>query len=157
MASLNTSQTAVFQFKTIWQKYLKSLENSDNLVVLQAVKQASLASFQDGILKLQCNSPVVATQIKHQAPSIISFINQNHEFANKPEIEIKKIEVQVKPLQVNSKSATEEQRKLCNRNVDEKTPELLDKLSSNIKSEKLAESLKKLAETMKNNSHEELE
>lgn len=151
MASLNTAQTAVFQLKPIWQRYLKSLKNLSNSSFLATVEQVSLASFQSGTLKLQCQSPTIATQVKHQVPTIIDFLNQTLCAEGNKNVCIERIEIQVKPYQAKSLNSAKELSKKCHRTVDPNAPLLIDQLSSNINSEQLATSLKKLADTLKNN------
>lgn len=150
MASLNTAQTAVFQLKPIWRKYLKSLENHNNSAFLQVIEKVSLASFQSGTLKLQCQSSTIATQVKHQVPTIIDFLNQNLSAEGNKNVCVERVEIQVKPYQTKTLNSAQELSQKCHRTVDPNAPLLIDQLSSNINSEELATSLKKLADTLKN-------
>ena len=161
---LGESQTALIELTPIWQTFIR--QHLPNWVIDSAVPNndlaisAELTSYGDHRLTISCSSSIYASQLKHLQTSLLSTLK-----AGFPAIQ--SIHIQIKQPKNNnltshcddkaSSGAAQQNTTSClsaqamiERSVSSNTIQSIEHCQKHIANEKLANSLSKLANTLKN-------
>lgn len=155
---LDQSRSLVLKLQPAWQAWCH--QNLPNV----SEENACLSSFEAGTLNICVNNSSTAALIKHKQVNALkalnlAFIALNPKHMNKPEqseTPITKLKVRVDLMSVNAANELQREIKKSDENayqhkpVDTQSIESIERLQKSIKNPELADTLGKLAETLKN-------
>ena len=143
LRQINASQTAIINFTPAWDNWAaKNLPESFR-------SATSLNSFNEGVLSIQCTTPIAASQLKHQQVSILEALHN----ADHYQILSLKIQIDHQTSQ-NSRPHAErvnlETPKVVTREaLSQQAIDNINNCQRSVKNERLSDSLKRLSETLK--------
>jgi len=144
---LNSSQAIIIKLSPIWHSW--AVESvAKNLISVNCLNSTQLTSLQNGKLVLTCSNSAHASLIKHQQNSLLTFFHQQgFKEINKIVVRIDNHAKQINDHQVTQTNNLDDKPTV---QVSNNSLEAIYSCQKTVGNDLLANSLKKLANTLKN-------